>query len=176
MLSREIFTSDVFDSNTLLKATAKFLEESEGKDIIESTIKSSVNVFLRAYLEMDGFGKLNILKEPDFLNDEDKSATQQYQLGTPEEIPWRAFAYILADFWEANWGLTLSVPYADLGNEAGPGALLFLNSGQIGSLLRPMQEAGLVEVSRVARPWTVLRKWQSKEALLEAVYADDNTE
>ena len=93
-----------------------------------------------------------------------------YTVGTPVEVPPRVFAYILADFWEANWGATLTVPLADLGGEAGFGALLLLNGGQINQLLKPMQEAGLVEINRVSRPWTLVRKWQNKDALLEAVY------
>lgn len=165
---------DVFLGSTEGVAKEKIIERIEhdflcegNKAVSTDTYEKAVRCFINAYTSPDGLGRINLFEEVE---------ADKFGILNPSEIPWRAFAYILADFWEANWGATLSVPFADLSSESGPGQLLFLNSGQIGGLLRSMQEAGLVEVSRVARPWTVLRKWQSKEALLEAVYDDADAE
>jgi len=158
-----IALGEPLDFELIVQDINTYITEFENKEINYNTVKSSANIFLKAYSELDGLGGLEILRE---------EQPQTYLVGTPVEIPWRVMAYVLADFWEANWGPTLSVPHAQLNGNDGPAVLMLLNSGQMGQLLKPMQEAGLVEVNRVTRPWTVVRKWPSKDALLEAVYAD----
>lgn len=150
------------DSNKLIEDLIQHILDVENKAISPDTARSTVNVFLKAYSEYDGLGGLGIL---------DEAGMQTYLVGTPVEIPWRVMAYILADFWEANWQ-QLSVPYAQINGDNGPAPLMLVNSGQMSQLMKPMQEAGLLEVSKVTRPWTVLRKWNSKDELLEAVYTD----
>ena len=136
---------------------------AEGRAIIAGTIQSTANIFLKAYSEIDGLGQLEILEE---------SPKDTYTAFQPIDIPWRVMAYVLADFWAGNWGETLSVPFAQINGESGPAALMLLNSGQMSQLMRPIQEVGLLEINRITRPWTVVRKWSNAATLLEAAYAN----
>jgi hypothetical protein len=111
-------------------------------------------------------GDLNVLHK----------GSDSFTVEKPVEVPWQVVAYVLADFWEGVWGDRNQVPYSDIMAADGPAALLLLDSGTMGMHLTRMRQEHLIEVHRVARPWTVARNWKSKDTLLEAVYADADTD
>ena len=158
-----MFSQGTFTKDSVFEVVRTNSLNSGEKKLSDDTYEIAARSFINAYTSVDGLGQLEILHE---------EPPHGYRSGPPAEISWRVMAYILADFWEANWGQTLSVPLAQINGDNGPALLMLLNSGQMNQLMKPMQEAGLVEISRVTRPWTVVRKWPGKEALLEAVYAD----
>lgn len=167
IVTRHFLPGDTVSSEVAISTIKEYLDSSDQKMVNEGTLQSTVNVFFKAYNESDGLGNLNILED-------NQTQPQSYTVAEPEEIPWRVMAYLLADFWEANWGQTLSIPHAQINADEGPAPLMLLNSGQMNQLMKSMQEAGILEISRVSRPWTVLRKWTNKEELLEAVYTDES--
>jgi hypothetical protein len=154
-------------SENLAQDIGAFQRSIDSKEFAEGTLRSSASVFLSAYSQESALGGLGILQKI-------QDNTNSYVMGTLTEVPWRAVAYALADFWEGVWGDRNQIPYSDVMATDGPTALLLLDSGTMGQHLTRMRQENLIEVQRVARPWTAARNWKSKNDLLETLY-DDHT-
>lgn len=159
----------VLTSETLAAEIDAFVREREHQELADRTLRSSASVFLATYSSPVGLGNLGLLSTTG-------GTANTFAVGVPVEVPWQVVAYVLADFWEGVWGDRNQVPYSDIMAADGPAALLLLDSGTMGMHLTRMRQEHLIEVHRVARPWTVARNWKSKDTLLEAVYADADTD
>ena len=152
---------NTIQSEWLARELGVFLEESESRSIEGDTLRKTATAFAGTYGNSDGLGALNLLRKQDDV----------YQVGLPEPISIRAFAYVLADFWAAQWGDAQAVSLNRITGETGPGPLLLLGSGEMNELLGEMHTEGLIRVERGVRPYTVFRRWSRPEEMRERLYA-----
>ena len=124
------------------------------------TLRTTATVCLGTYTKDEGLGRLCI-----FSND-----GTTFRAAVPEQPPPSVVAFAVADFWDHAWPGRASVNLSSLNEPGGPASLLLMNSGEMSDALREMQNAGLVEVHRVAPPYQVFRLWEDSTKLLERVY------
>lgn len=155
------YWGDTLSAATLAEKLQSHASEETEKIFSLDTYTVAARSFLTCYGNSEGLGRLNLLQ---------KGYDDAYTVEPPIPVDWKVAAYVLADYWSGVWGDTTVVPYPDIMAPGGPASLLRRNTGDMGLLLRPMQEAGLLQISRVARPWTVARAWSDPGELLEAVY------
>ena len=139
----------------------QFYNETGLGGLEESSYNSAATAFLGTYSNSDGLGALRLLLKQD----------DAYQVGMPEPISTNAFAYVLADYWAAQWGDTQAVSLSRITGETGPAPLLLLGSGDTNEILGDLHSEGLVRVERSVRPYTVFRLWSRPEEMRERLYA-----
>jgi hypothetical protein len=150
------------NKRTIASQIDQFHCETGLEQLGESTYKAAATAFLGTYSNLNGLGALNLLLKQD----------DAYQIGVPEPIGIKAFAYILAAYWAAQWGDTQTVSLSRITGETGLAPLLLLGSGEMNEILSDLHTEGLVRVERSVRPYTVYRLWSRLEELRERLYAN----
>lgn len=141
-------------------AVLKEASAANAEQLALRTLRTTATVFLGTYSKDEGLGRLCV-----FGND-----GNSYRAGVPVQPPTPVVAFAVADFWDHAWPGRASVNLSWLNEQGGPASLLLMNSGEMSDALREMQNAGLVEVHRVAPPYQVFRLWGDSTKLLERVY------
>jgi hypothetical protein len=95
---------------------------------------------------------------------------KQYSVMEPEPPSLWAFAYVLADYWQENWGSVPGVNIARVTQAGGPGALLMMGAGTVYKYLGELQTHNLATVQRRTPPFQINRNWSGSEAFLERLY------
>ena len=149
------------DPDQLASELAEMQENRGGKDLAATTIRPAVTVFLGSYAKDDGLGRLRLVEQN---ND------GCYTICEPASISLWAFAYMLADFWEGQWGVRTGINLNSLTEPGGLASLLHLYTGDMNDLLGNMAQHGLVEVQRMVPPYQLVRLWKNKEDILEHLY------
>ena len=155
-------TGGTTNNRTITNQIEHFHDE-EGLDRLgDSSYNSAATAFLGTYSNPDGLNSLHLLCKKD----------DGYQIGLPEPIGTNTFAYVLADYWAANWGDTQSVSLNFITGATGPAPLLLLGSGETNEILGDLHREGLVRVERSVRPYTVFRLWNNSKEMRERLYAN----
>lgn len=159
---RSIMTGiKVLSAQAIAADIGRFIAVSEGRQIEADTLKKAATIFLRTYVRTDALGPLNLVIE----------AGEEYIAGEPARLDTEVFAYALADYWRYVWKDYATVNRDSIMAEDGPAALFLLGRGDVGHILREMQEQGLIRQERAVSPPTVYRLWSSPDELLDKVYA-----
>lgn len=138
----------------------------EGKSLAHRSIRSTATVFLGTYLKEEGLGKLNLLEA---------IGTDRYRVLDPEPpSPW-AFGYALLDYWRAQFGDRLTINLDALFGNGSLADLFLIGAGRMNMLLRTLQDAGYVDIYRVAPPYQVVLLRQDPESLLQKLYENDDS-
>jgi hypothetical protein len=131
-----------------------------GAPIGPKALGYAATAFVGTYTRDDCLGELGVLVKDG----------EQLAVGRGRLAPTPVVAFAVADFWDHAWPGRASVNLSWLNEQGGPASLLLMNSGEMSDALREMQNAGLVEVHRVAPPYQVFRLWGDSTKLLERVY------
>ena len=130
------------------------------KELSEATYDSAAGAFLGTYSAPDGLGQLKILQK----------RGEEYSIGVPAPLMKDIFAFMLSEYWAANWGDTHSVALNKITGDSGLAPLLLLNSGEASEIMDELHAAMLVRVERAVRPYTVFRLWDDETDLLGKIY------
>jgi Protein of unknown function (DUF4007) len=152
---------DVLRATNLGPDIVAFVEAQSGKKLGERTARTAATVFLGTYAKSDGLGRLGIL---------DGGSGAVYRVTEPEPPPLKAFAYLLADYWEAVYQNRVTVDLSELAEPQGLSSILLLGPVALDRHLRELQRFGLVEVQRAVPPYQVVRLWRDARALMESLY------
>ena len=136
-------------------------KEAGGDEINDKTASEAATIFLGTYSKSDGLGPLGLLEQVE---------AGKYLVKEPEPPSLWVFAYVLADYWRANWGEVPGVNLAQVTEPGGPGALLLMGPGTVNRYLGEIQSAGLAVVQRRSPPFQLNRNWSSPSQFLERLY------
>ena len=152
---RELVTEDV------AQLIAAYLQAQGDPVLAARTLRTTATVFLGSYHKSDGLGALGILSS---------QGDGKCVAGEPDLPGTRVVAYVIADYWAAQWKNRKQVNLSAMTEPGGPASLLMMSSGDINSSLGDMAGLGLVQVQRRIPPYSVVRLWQSAEAVMEQLY------
>lgn len=152
---------EVFSTGKAQKSVGSFALEIAGKEPSERTTKTAASAFISTYSREDALGQLGFLESQD-------QSSGQYLIAEPHPIGAGAFACVLVDYWDANWGARGDI----LLSELAPLARLLRAQGTLGSLLKTLEKAGLIVNQRRVSPFGVRRLWEDSRAVWrEHLYA-----
>lgn len=152
-------SGEILTTNELEKSVASFALEVAGKEPSERTIKAAVSAFVGTYSREDSLNQLGFLES---------QGQGQYLVTEPHPISAGAFACVLVDYWESNWGERGDV----LLSELAPLARLLRAQGTLGALLKTLEKSGLIVCQRRVSPFGVRRLWEDSAAVWrEHLYA-----
>ena len=140
-------------TNELQNSVASFALEVAGKEPSPRTSKAAASAFVGTYSRDDSLNQLGFL--------ESYGHSGQYLVTEPHPINAHAFACILVDYWEANWGERGDV----LLSELAPLARLLRAQSILGSLLKELEKSGLIVNQRRVSPFGVRRLWENSAAV-----------
>ena len=148
---------EVLTTNDLEKSVAEFALQSAGKSSSERTVNAAASSFASTYNRDDSLGQLGFLEAAG-------QNSGQYLVTEPHPIGAGAFACVLVDYWEHHWGERGDV----LLSELAPLARLLRAQGILGSLLKTLEQAGLIVNQRRVSPFQVRRLWEDVDAVWRA--------
>lgn len=133
----------------------------------DRAIQYALTAFAGTYTKPECLGSLGILTEA---SDSDQGE-RRYLIGANLSLASPAVAgYVIADYWDHAWPQLKEVNLALFSEPSGPGSLLLMNSGEVGDMLKEMQNRGLVQLQRKTPPYQVFRSWGDTSKILEQVY------
>ena len=150
-----------FTRADLCEQIARFYEQAEGKPLAERSARTSVTIFLGTYLKADGLGRLRLIWE---------DSEGRLHAREPEAPSTWVFACALVDYWRAHFPDRLTINLDTLTAPRGLADLFMIGSGQLNRLLREIQDAGHINVYRVAPPYQVVLLHQDTGPLLGRMY------
>ncbi len=150
---------ETLTTNELEKSVASFALEAAGKQPSDRTIKAAASAFVGTYSREDSLNQLGFLES---------QGQGQYLVTEPHPISAGAFACVLVDYWDTNWGARGDI----LLSELAPLARLLRAQGTLGSLLKTLEKSGLIVCQRRVSPFQVSRLWEDSAAVWrEHLYA-----
>lgn len=162
-------TSDTITKESLAEQIADHIRHTEERELASRYAQSFANVFLNTYSEPDGLARLGILREVE--ND------KVYLVEEPDPPPVWVFAVALLDFWQYQFPNRVAVNLDDLYVEGGLTSIFMIGEGRINRYLLTLQQEGIVDVFRVAPPYTVVLLNPDPTFALDRLYTtDDNDE
>lgn len=164
LVARDLYVGHEFGADEIVRHITSFLEQTEGRTLVERTVRSTATVFLGTYIKPDGLGKLGILTALD---------GQRYLVTEPISPPAWAVAYALLDYWAAHYADRLTVSLDSLTEPGGFMSLFLLGQQEFGAVLRALQAEHYVEVYRTAPPYQVVLLRRDTEPLLKKLYGTE---
>ena len=161
LVSNKLRPGDTLETSQIASAIGDRIEEHDSQKIAQKTLITTASVFLGTYSKSDGLGPLGLLEQVE---------TGKYLVKEPEPPSLWVFAYVLADYWRANWGEVPGVNLTQVMEAGGPGALLLMGSGTVNRYLGDLQSAGFAVVQRRSPPFQLNRNWSSPSQFLERLY------
>jgi hypothetical protein len=152
---------DILQRSQVAVAVKQAVSEAGERDVNDRTANQAATVFLGTYAKSDGLGPLGMLE-----HQEDGS----FMVKEPSLPSLQTFAYILSDYWQANWGEVQGVHVARVTESGGPASLLMMGPGTVNRYLRDLQAAGFATVQRHMPPFQLNRNWSNPDVLLERLY------
>ncbi|NLH97998.1 MAG: DUF4007 family protein [Chthonomonadales bacterium] len=151
----------VVTTQAIASEIGAFVLREGGEPLVERTQRSTATVFLGTYAKDDGLGRLGWLVA---------TKGQRYEVRDPAPVPSSVFAYAICDFWDGTLGGLKTVNLDDLVGYGSLSGLFAMNDDTALAVLREMQQSGMIEIHRIARPYQVVRLWTSAEYVLERIY------
>ena len=149
-------SGQILTTNETMQSVAAFAREVAEKEPSERTTKAAASAFVGTYSRPDSLNQLGFL--------ESQGHSGQYLIAEPHPISEGAFACVLVDYWESNWGARGDV----LLSELAPLARLLRAQGTLGMLLKTLEKAGLIVNQRRVSPFGVRRLWEDSGAVWRA--------
>ena len=157
LVSRFDSAGQILTTNETMQSVAIFAREVADKAPSERTTKAAASAFVGTYSRPDALNQLGFLESQ-------SQSSGQYLITEPHPIGAGAFACVLADYWENNWGARGDV----LLSELAPLARLLHAQGTLGSLLKELEKSGLIVNQRRVSPFGVRRLWEDSSAVWRA--------
>lgn len=161
LVASEFYVGREFGADQIARRIAGFVEQTEGRTLVERTVRSTATIFLGTYTKPDGLGKLGIVTALD---------SQRYLVTEPVSPPAWAVAYALLDYWLAHYEGRLTVSLDSLTEPGGFMSLFLMGQQAFGEVLRALQAERYVEVYRTAPPYQVVLLRRDTEPLLQKLY------
>ena len=161
LISTILRPGDEIETARLAEGLDQYVTKNEQREIAGKTLKATASVFLGTYSKSDALGPLGILEQVH---------VGRYLAKEPEPPSLWAFAYALANFWQANWGAATGVNVSRVSEAGGPGSLLLMGSGSVNRYLGELQAAGFAVVQRRRPPFQLNRNWPDPAVFLERLY------
>ena len=137
------------------------VKESAADNVSKKTASQAATVLLGTYSKSDALGPLGMLEQLE---------PGRYLVKEPQLPSLGTFAYILADYWSANWGDVPGVNISRVAEAGGPGSILMLGAGTLNKYLGDLQAAGFAVVQRRTPPFQLNRNWAGPSQFLERLY------
>lgn len=147
IVSTRFRANDVISKANLAEQIAEHVEQAEGRELAPRYAQSCANIFLKAYSESDALAALGILRTGE--------TEDLYIVEEPEPPSVWAFAVALLDFWQYQFPNRVTVNLDELYADGGLTSIFMIGAGRINRYLRILQQAGMVDVFRVAPPYQV---------------------
>lgn len=154
-------SGNILTGNEISEQIGAFTREHTGKEIAPRSLRSTATIFLGTYHKSDGLGALDILSK------EDKEHCRVLEPFPPS--PW-TLAYALIDYWHAHYGDRLTINLKTLLAENGFASLFLLGEQPLEQILSELQQDGVLELYRVARPYQVVLLQTDLDFILEKLY------
>ena len=152
---------DEFTQSEIIEQLNDFIKRTEGQELSSRSLEGSASAFLNTYSQNEGLGKLGLLEKVD---------TGRYLALQPDyPSPW-VLGYALLDYWQAQYVERMAIPLESLYGERSLGGIFLIGPGRINTLLRELQEEGMVEVQRFVPPYEVMLLHREVTAMLEKLY------
>jgi hypothetical protein len=148
------------ESAAIVAALTDFLGERVMSD---RALRTTATVFLGTYAKADGLGRLGLL-------DAVTGKKALFRVSEAKSPPLWAFAYALADFWDANYGEQVTVSVGELSGANGFARSMWMDSRLFNACLEALRRVGVVDLYRAAQPYQVARLWNDKRELLQHIY------
>jgi len=161
LVANYFYVGREFTADQVARHIADFIEQTEGRTLVERTVRSAATVFLGTYTKPDALGKLGILATLD---------GKTYRVMEPATPPIWAVACALLDHWAAHYEGRLTVSLDTLTAPGGFTSLFLMGRQGFNDVLRALQAERYVEVYRVAPPEQVVLLRQEQEPLLQRLY------
>lgn len=143
--------------NLIYEASQVFEDETNQK------LEKNFRYILRAYTEAEALESCQFLQKLD----KNKYIAGEARLPNPY-----MFGYLLAKFWERDFGDTASIVTDNiLRHKMGLASLLGLESASLQEQFDKLEIFGLIEQRRTVPPFQIVRRWENPLALLEQAYA-----
>lgn len=150
---------------TLTERIQVFVQEQQGEPLVPRSAQTTARIFVGTYTKPDGLKSLGLLEEID---------ANRYRVGEPAAPPWQVLGYALLDYWDQCYPGLRTINLDDLSKEGRFCSLFLMGAGRLNIALRSLQEAGYLQVYRVAPPYQVVRLRDDKQRLLESLYGHKN--
>jgi hypothetical protein len=160
LVTRVLQPGRILNSMDVAQELALILREQNQKEPKPRALQSTATVFLGTYAKSDGLSALRVLEPTD----------GGYRVLRPKAPPFWVLAYTLADYWQYHWPDQVTVNLAELNKPGGWASLFWLDEDALWQQLQRLQQAGVLEVYRVAPPYQVVRLWRDKNAFLNQIY------
>jgi hypothetical protein len=160
LVTRVLQPGRILNSRNVAQELALILREQNQKEPKPRALQSTATVFLGTYAKSDGLSALRVLEPTD----------GGYRVLRPKAPPFWVLAYTLADYWQYHWPDQVTVNLAELNKPGGWASLFWLDEDALWQQLQRLQQAGVLEVYRVAPPYQVVRLWRDKNAFLNQIY------
>ncbi|MCE5327912.1 MAG: DUF4007 family protein [Planctomycetaceae bacterium] len=151
---------DEIDRRQISEHIAEEVRATEGT-ISQQTALQTATVLLGTYAKSDALGPLGMLEPLE---------AGRYLVKEPSCPSLWTFAFILADYWIANWGEVPGVNLNRVSEAGGPGSILFMGSGAINKALGELQAAGFATVQRRTPPFQLNRNWSNFSQFVDKIY------
>jgi len=152
---------DILQRCQVAAAVRQAVSDAGERDVNDRTANQAATVFLGTYTKSDALGPLGMLEQ---------QADGSFIVNEPSLPSLLTFAYILSDYWQANWGEVPGVHVSRVTEPGGPASLLMMGSGTVNRYLRDLQAAGFATVQRHMPPFQLNRNWPGPEVFLERLY------
>lgn len=150
---------------TLKERIQAFVQEQTGQPLADRSAQATARIFVGTYTKPDGLKSLGLLEELD---------SHRYRVGEPAAPPWQVLGYALVDYWDQCYPGLRTINLDDLSQEGRFCSLFLMGAGRLNMALRSLQEAGYLQVYRVAPPYQVVRLRDDKQSLLESLYGHNH--
>lgn len=157
---------DELTKNSLTEQLVDFLNAVESKELKRDSATSTANAFVGTYSKDDGLNRIGLLQ----------SNGESYRVLEPDPPPVWVFAVALLDFWQYQFPNRVAVNLDELYVEGGLTSIFMIGEGRINRYLRTLQQEGIVDVFRVAPPYTVVLLNPDPAFALDRLYTHDDDE
>ena len=142
-----------------------------GTEFADDTTKAAATAFLGTYARQDALCALGLFPIRHEKGVE-KEQSGTYTMQVPNPIPYRAFACILADYWQFHYPDRPEIPLSALVEGDLP-QLLLLSKAAFNGLLAELAapDVALVRRQLFYTPYTITRLWDSPTTLWADLYA-----
>jgi hypothetical protein len=157
-------SGDEFTKSSLAEQLVDHVSTTDSKELKMDSAISTATVFTGTYTKEDGLNRLGIIEI-----DNDRC----YVLD-PEPVPVWAFAVALLDFWQHQFPTRIALDLEELYADGGLTSIFMIGAGRINRYLNTLQQAGMVDVYRVAPPYQVALLSPDSAFALDRLYTSED--
>jgi hypothetical protein len=165
IVSTRFRVNDTVNKGSLIEQITDHVSQTEERELDSRYAKSCANIFLGAYSDVEGLSSLGILRELE---------SDTYIVEDPEPVPVWAFAVALLDFWQHQFPNRIALELEELYADGGLTSIFMIGAGRINRYLNTLQQAGMVDVYRVAPPYQAALLSPDPAFALDRLYTNED--